>query len=205
LNETLLRHIAEQIAREQFLLQWPIYALMVMIALVVGFAAAFLGAYAKKRGESYATKADFDNLLKQSKATATVAEEVKAAISHADWAARELKTLRRMKLEELLQAVHEVQAWQDLNVNFRIYNSGTEPGASPLPKVERVAGLYFPELGANIYTFSQQCRKMTIELVQAHRNVAAVGDNVAAQIDARQRFSQQWCRFIKNNCAPSLR
>jgi hypothetical protein len=113
MSEPLLKELAAQIAQEQFLLQWPIYGLMLCLALVVGFCAAYIGAYAKKRGEAFATKADFYELLSQVKVTTAVAEEVKAKISHADWAAREERILRRAKLEDLVQAIHEVQRWQD--------------------------------------------------------------------------------------------
>lgn len=192
MNETLLRDIAEKIAHEQFLLQWPVYALMTAIALVVGFAAAFVGAYAKKRGESYATRADFEGLLSQLKATTAVAEEVKARVSHADWASRELRTLRRLKLEELIQTVHEVQAWQEAARRFRLSN-GEEPGASPLPKVERVAGLYFPEFRENIYTFCQQSRAMSIAVLQARGDMLAAGDDLAARDGVQQQhFAEVW-------------
>lgn len=192
MSEMLLHEIAVQIAREQFLLQWPVYLLMFGIALVVGFAAAFVGAYAKKRGESYATKADFAELLTQLKATTAVAEEVKASISHADWAAREQRTLRRMKLEDLLQAIHEAQAWQDLNKDLLIFDSGKDVGQSPLPKVERIAGLYFPELRENIFNFCQLHRKMTIEVLEARQKILGSTNNFQAQQLARQQFVTAW-------------
>lgn len=198
MSETLIREIAERIAREQFLLQWPMYLLMVAIALVVGIAAAFIGAYAKRRGESLATKADFEELLLQLKATTAVAEEVKSKVSHADWAAREQKTLRRMKLEDLLQAVHEVQEWQDLDRCIRIFGSGKEPGASPLPKVERIAGLYFPELLVSVHAFCQLHRQMTISVLQAHQDIVGATNNLAAQQVARQNFATAWAPLYQS-------
>jgi len=162
------------------------------IALVVGFAAAFIGAYAKKRGESFATKADMDALVAQVKATTAVAEEVRASVSHADWVTRELKTLRRLKLEELLQAVHEVQAWQDLERGRVVFNSSNDSGPSPLPKVERISGLYFPELQATVHQFSQKHRQMMIEILQAGQNILVARHDVVAQQNARQQFAGTW-------------
>jgi hypothetical protein len=192
MSEVLLHDIAGKIAREQFLLQWPIYALMVLIALVVGFSAAYVGAYAKKRGEALATKADFDELLSQLKTTTAVAEEVKTRVSHADWATRELKTLRRLKLEELLKAIYELVAWQDIEKDARIYNSGKDPGPSPLPKVELLVGLYFPELRPVVHECCQIHRQMVIETLQGNAKLLTAGDNAAARQQARQQFSNVW-------------
>lgn len=168
------------------------YLLMLAIALVVGFVAAYVGAYAKKRGESFATKADFDQLLAQLKTTTAVAEEVKATVSHADWASRELKTLRRIKLEELLQSAHELQAWQDLEKDRIIFKSTKEPGPSPLPKVERISGLYFPELNEAVHNFSQVHRQMMIEVLGAGQNILGAAENLAAQQTAVQQLMDVW-------------
>ena len=192
MTETLLRELAEQIAREQFLLQWPIYGLMFVIALVIGIGAAYLGSYARKRGENFATKADFDDLLAQLKATTAVAEEVKAQVSHADWATRELKTLRRLKLEELLQTIHELQEWQDVERSARIYDSGKEAGASPLPKIELLAGLYFPELRMAILSYCQLHRQLSMEVLQAHSELLDARNNPADQQKVRLHFANNW-------------
>lgn len=192
MTETMLREIATQIAKEQFLLQWPVYALMLAVALVVGVGAAYLGAYARKRGESFATKSDFDELLAQLKATTAVAEEVKASVSHADWAARERRTLLRLKLEELLQAVHELQLWQDEERSKCIFGSTKDPGPSPLPKVERLAGLYFPELKKEVYDFCQSHRQMFITLTKSQQALLAAVKDVAAHKAALEEFSADW-------------
>lgn len=176
MSEALLRELAERIVREQFLLQWPIYGLMFAIAVVVVFIAAYLGAYAKKRGEAFATKADFRDLLDQLKATTAVAEEVKAQVSHADWATRELKTIRRVKLEELLQTVYELEAWQDLERSFRVFNSGNEPGRYPLPKIELLVGLYFPELRVIVNEYCVRHRRMRMMLLQTGVHLLEAAD-----------------------------
>lgn len=192
MTETLLHQLAEKIAREQFLLQWPIHALMLAIALVVGFGAAYLGSYAKRRGETFATKADFADLLSQQKATTAVTEEVKARVSQADWATRELKTLRRVKLEEFLQAVYELQNWQDLEKSARVFDSGKDPGPSPLPKVELLVTLYFPELRAAAHECCQIHRRMAIEILQAHSSLLSTANDHSAQQNLRQQFANEW-------------
>lgn len=192
MTETMLREIATQIAQEQFLLQWPVYALMLAVALVVGVGAAYLGAYARKRGESFATKSDFDELLAQLKATTAVTEEVKASVSHADWTARERRTLRRLKLEELLQAVHELELWQDEERAKCMFGSTKDPGPSPLPKVERLAGLYFPELENEVFDLCQSHRQMVITLMKSQHALFTAAKDVAAHKTALESFSAAW-------------
>ena len=192
MSDALIREIAEQIARQQLYAQWPLWLGMLCIALVVGFGASYIGSYGKKRGENLATKADFDDLLAQLRATTTLTEEVRSEVARADWATRELKVLRRTKLEELLQAVHEVQAWHDSENAIRLYGSTDAPKASPVPQVERLAGLYFPELSAEITAFCQLHRQMAIRTLQAHSEIVVAGSNTAEARAARARFQADW-------------
>lgn len=163
MNETVIGDIAHAVAIEQFHLQWPFYALLLAMTLVLGFGAAFIGAYAKSRGEALATKADFDDLLKQLKATTAAAEEVKTQILHADWASREMKRLRRTKLEELVKAMHDSQVWQEAERNFVVYGIGVSPGPSKHSYFELLVGLYFPELSTVAYAFTLPHRQIMAE------------------------------------------
>ena len=192
MNETILREVATQIAKEQFVQLWPTYALMIAVALVVGGGAAYFGAYFKRRGESFATKADFDGLLTQLKETTAVAEEVKARFSHADWATRELKTLRRLKLEELLQAVYEIQVWQDVEKDARIYSSGKDSGVSPLPRLELLVCLYFPEIAPSVGAYIQTHRKIAMEILQSQLKLVAAAGDLSAPSEILQRFADNW-------------
>lgn len=194
----MLREIAEQIAKEQILLQWPVYALMFAIALVLGFGTAYLQAYARKRGDFFATKADFHELLTQLKATTAVAEEVKASVSHADWVARERRTLRRLKLEELLQAVHELQLWQEGERAKRIFDSTKDHGTSPLPTIERLSGLYFPELKIEVYEFCQSHRRFSITLLNSQQDLSAASTDLQAHKAVLEKFSAAWLREYQN-------
>jgi len=192
MNDQLLRSLAESIAREQFLLQWPIYAVMAALALVVGVAASYIGAYAKKRGESYATKADFNELLRQLRATTAVAEEVRAQVSHADWAARELKTLRRTKLEELIYAVHEVEAWMEADRDRRMFGRTREPGECPIPKLEVLAGLYFPELSQEVHAYGLLYRTAMQTMLDFHNRLIDAGQDTQARQTVFTAFTEQW-------------
>jgi len=106
----LIREIAEQIVREQFLLNWKVYALICGLGLVAGAAGYWLAPYLKKRAELYATKADMHEVLKQLEETTKVTEQVRVTVSHADWVTREWRTVRRIKLEELINLSSAVDA-----------------------------------------------------------------------------------------------
>lgn len=192
MSEALLREIAEKIAREQFLAQWPIYLLMLSMVFVVGTVAAYIGSYAKRRGENFATKADFADLIFQLKETTAAAEVVKTKISHADWSTREMKTLRRLKLEELLLSVYELKAWQDVEMGVRIYNSGKETMPSPLPKVELLTSLYFSEIESLIHEFTQLHSQLIILTLETHEELLKTANNDIAQRDKRNQFGQNW-------------
>jgi hypothetical protein len=189
MNESLVREIAEQIAQEQIFLQWPYYVLTAALSLFVGFLVAYIGGYARKRGESFATKADFNDLLAQMKSTTELTEQIRSEVSHADWAARELKVLRRKKLEEVLQAIHELIQWQSEEMNRVVFSSGNEAKASPSAKVERIAGLYFPELKQEIDPLIQYHRELVIEMIGSAQDLAKFQPH---QIDA---MKQCWDQF----------
>ena len=70
-----------------------------VILAVVTIIAGFTGAYMKKRGENYATKQDFDEILKRVKETTKVTEEVKTEINRSS-KELELKLERRSDFEQ---------------------------------------------------------------------------------------------------------
>jgi hypothetical protein len=191
MSEALIREIAEKIAHEQLIAQWPIYLLMAAISLIIGFLAPLLNGYAKKRGETLATKADFEELLTQLKTTTAVAEEVKVQVSHADWAAREYKTIRRSKLEELLQTIHEAEEWLYKYQDFHLYERA-EPTGSLLPKIERLSGLYFAELKPLAQTYCQLHRSMVIDILNASQELIGKGKTHQARLEVDHKFRQVW-------------
>lgn len=195
MSEELVREIARQIAEQQFEATWPLYVCIIVLTLVAGFAGNFIGEYAKKRGEHLATKADFESLVEQLKQTTRVAEEVRSHVAHIDWAARELKVLKRQKLEELIRSIRELQDWQEADKDFRIYNSATPPNTSPLPTVEFLVALYFPELHecVDAYTFCH--RKAMVMTIQTHSELLAVKGNALETARLIEKYGVDWLPF----------
>ncbi|HEY6898381.1 MAG TPA: hypothetical protein VI279_14065 [Rhodocyclaceae bacterium] len=174
MSEALIREIANQILREVLIQNWLTYAILAALLVISGAVSAYGANYLRKRAETYATKADFDELLRQLRATTAAAESVRSEIAKADWAEREWKTLRRVKLEELLTAMHAATHHLDTEQNARFFDEELPTDASPIWKVEALSSLYFPELSLQASAFSlmfAQYRSWVID-VQAQLSTA---------------------------------
>jgi hypothetical protein len=120
--------------------------LNVVIAAIVSAFTALGVSYFRTRGQTLATKHDFDELLKQLRANTEAVETIKSEISQRDWAQREWTTLRRIKLEALLEKMHECEAF--LKVQRRKALDG-EPEVQEHDKwseLDTIGNLYFREL-----------------------------------------------------------
>jgi len=152
---TIIKEIAQKIVREQFLQNWHFYAIFILFSLLVAVASAYLTSYMRERGKNFASKADFDNLISQLKVTTKTAEEVRTSISHADWTAKELKTLRRIKLEELLESVYLLRRWMDKYQNERFFGNQANDEICPIVKISLISRLYFPEFKLEMLKLNQ--------------------------------------------------
>src|SRR5262245_58921177 len=86
--------------------------LLLVQVVILGAAAAvgaFFGEYLKMSGKNLATKADFESLQDQLRANTELVETIKAEAGQ-NWAKRERTNLRRIKLEELMEQMHECVA-----------------------------------------------------------------------------------------------
>jgi len=147
MNESLIREVANQVVQESLLQNWRVYAVILAITLLTVCTSALLKRYFEKRGEVLATSADLQEILRQLKSTTEVAEQVRAAVSHADWAAREWKTIRRTKLEELVEVSLSLEAWLDEQRSAWLFPSEkARGGLPPTDRVSVLSSLYFPEM-----------------------------------------------------------
>jgi len=164
MNAELVREIAERIVRNEILLNWHFYLLIIALGAIGSAAGAWLSSYMKKRAETYATKADMQEVLAQVAATTRATEEVRTAISHSDWMNREWKAIRRVKLEELLSAVYSLDRWLDEQQSRWIYQTVGDYQLAPLNTINVLGSLYFPSLTAEIraVVFTHQAALSTV-------------------------------------------
>jgi hypothetical protein len=192
MTSDLLREIAQQIVREEILQNWKFYALLLALGILATVAGNWLSAYVKKRAETYATKADLQEVLRQLQATTRATEEVRTAVSHADWVAREWRATRRTKLEELLNSVYALDHWLEAQQQKWIYKGPQTFDESPMDRISVLVALYFPELrneADSVLSAHHGAQQVILDVAQK-RHVAE-NDPKAIQA-AMDEFIQRW-------------
>jgi len=157
MDSSLARQIAEQVVNQQILLNWKFYGLVLLLSAAGYLLAQWLSGYAKKRGETAATKADFEQLLDQQKALTASTEAIRSAVSADALKAAEYRGLRREKLEQLLLACLETRDWPNELSNERVYSDPPPVGKNLQDKVYTIAKLYFRELRSEVSAFDTAC------------------------------------------------
>lgn len=158
MDQETIKLIADQISDQTILTSWKTWGLQFALWMVGTFGAAFAAAYLAKRGEHRAIKADFEELKNQLKENTFTVKAIETEFSHADWTAREWKTIRRIKLEELMQTLNEVadrtSPWMMLAMQREL-----EVNNAPLDQLQMIARLYLPELSITTQDVDQATRK----------------------------------------------
>src|SRR5262249_58022566 len=114
MDELTIQKIAAEVVRHLPSYPWLVLLVQVLLTLVAAGAGAFFGEYFRTRGKNLATKADFDSLQEQLRATTQTVETIKSEVAQKDWAQREWTNLRRTKLEALLEKMHDCEAYLDV-------------------------------------------------------------------------------------------
>ena len=167
-----ISELAKQILAGMVWTQWPFYVLIVLIAIVWWYFRSSLSSYAIEVGKFAAVTGHFETLTKQLAANTQTVETIKAEIAHGDWATREWKTLRRLKLEELLQAMLEQKNWGDVYSSELIFGNSIKAGPPPVNNVELIGLLYFPELENEIFTYCQAHQELKILTLEYSASIA---------------------------------
>lgn len=206
-----IAELAKQISSGMVWAQWPTYLLIALIAFVLFYFNRRLASYASKTGEIAAITGQFEALTKQLKANTHTVEIVKAEIAHGDWATREWKTLRRLKLEELLQAMLEQNNWSDVYGSELIFGDSIKAGPPPVNNVELIGLLYFPELDNEIFAYCQAHQKLKILTLDysakiggeiSKTAIAKLHDDVGAftnALDAKKILVEEYIRLSKED------
>jgi hypothetical protein len=94
--------------------------LAICVAIAVPSVRTFVGAYLKTRGETYATKQDFEELLRQLRIQTEATEDIKQRLSFAGWRGQRGWELKREFYWNLIRKLTErqqiqMQAWSKFN------------------------------------------------------------------------------------------
>ena len=189
-----IAELAKQILTGLAWAQWPFYLVSIALASVVTYFSARLSSYASKTGEITAMTSQFVELTKQLRTNTETVEKVKSEIAHGDWATREWKTIRRLKLEEMLKAVLQLKEWQRLHSRELLYASKLEAGVSPALTIELIGLLYFPELETEIRSFCRihdELFSLALQIGQQLPKPTAAYQTAIAQHDINEAKNQE--------------
>jgi hypothetical protein len=183
MDDTQIQQLAHEIANQTAFPNWGYWLTLLAVALIAALGGYF-GAYFAKRGEHAANKADLDKILGQLEQTTRMTASIESVVSLGEWSERERRTLRRVKLEELMLTAHRANDWLGIERNRLIYLSDDREAASPLPLMTTLGNLFFPELQLQISALYNACvtdnaslRKVHLELLEARQRVLnAVAD-----------------------------
>lgn len=179
--DPILRQAIDEVVQGAILQNWRFYGLVAATSLIAAMLGNVLASYARKRGETLATKADFDEILRQLKDSTRATEDIKASVQHSDWISREWKVVRRTKLEELLDSAYAAEHWLEACRNRWMFQTTNELGPDPTDKVKRLCALYFPELKEQAAALSAAQRAAISWNVSSGQKLLAAGQDVAAR------------------------
>jgi hypothetical protein len=172
---------------------WLVLVVNAIIAALIGALVVLGTSYLRTRAQNLATKHDFDELQKQLKANTELVETIKSEVGQKDWATRERTTLRRIKLEALLEKMHDCDEYLVQHRNRFLEGKGTDPDQRDyLNELNAMGSLYFSELEDEIRRFYLSGKKqmsLGLELAQA---LGSAGNDMAARESAYDTFRRNW-------------
>jgi len=158
--QDLQKIVSEVISANQVI---PFWAYILFI--VLPFIGAFIGAYAKRKGENLATKEDFKKVLDQIEQQAKAVKGIEERIAHEYIEKREISKIQREKLEQIYEA---------LSAELELFGRNLATVVSdirrdidfPSNKVEMLITLYFKEDFSTQLDYYQQKRKLLISHIR---------------------------------------
>jgi hypothetical protein len=124
---------------------------LLVLAFLICYTAIynFIKPYVTKRGEALATQSDFQLLLKQLEIQTKATEQISADISHQDWTLKEYKTLRRNKLEKLVEL--SINLPEEMFKQYvKVLAETDHKNTNPINELQMIKSLYFPEMRESV-------------------------------------------------------
>lgn len=192
-KETIQQIAAEVVARlpDTGYGWWPLVVQTVLMLLVAG-GAAYFGSFLRTRGQNLATKHDFDELKKQLSENTELVETIKSEVGQRDWAQREWTNLRRIKLEALLEKMHECEEYLDRRRLLAAEGKGGTPERKSINELDVLAALYFPELKNEVDLFVCICKMQRLSILHYAQAVLSARDDIPARDAAYKDYESKW-------------
>jgi hypothetical protein len=188
MDQETIKNLAAEIAQHLPRYPWELLAIQVVLTLLAAAAGAFFGEYLKTRGKNLATRADFESLKAQLRANTELVETIKTEVGHRDWAKRERTNQRRIKLEELLNKLHDCDHYLD-ELRSSALDAKFFSGRDPQPELATVAALYFPELKKEVDAYEDQFHKQKVDTLSLANKVIQIS---SSNPDARLQLSKDY-------------
>lgn len=145
-QEDLIQSIATEIVDHAILGNFSLYALIIAVTLVSNFIYSLVSSYSKKRGENLATKADFDEILRQLKETTATAEEIRGEIHAKLDESKSVRSLIREKLEAIFEQTFVLELWLEQVRDIALDGKLFDINSAPINKIEMYQSIYFKEV-----------------------------------------------------------
>ena len=100
-----LEIVIRKVLAEGVNINFYVYLAVLLLSFLGSLVAIFIGSYLRKRGENYATKADFDTLLAQLRISTHATEEIKNQLSRGTWVDQKRWELKKEIYWDLLIAL----------------------------------------------------------------------------------------------------
>lgn len=146
MNPTVLEKFASEVANHTIFNSWPLFLIIGLLNLLGTLFGSYIGARSSKNAEIAATRENLDEIKRQLAETTKTSKSVEIALSHQDWIRKVENTLRREKLEQLINAAFGLATWTQEDY-FECLSGNNVESSAPIDEFEMLAQLYFPELG----------------------------------------------------------
>jgi hypothetical protein len=168
----------------------PFWAYLLLI--VLPSVASFIGEYAKRKGENFATKEDFEKVLVQIEQQAKAVKGIEERIVHEYIEKREISKIQREKLEETYEA---------LSAELELFSKNLATAATdahrdvefPSNKVEMLITLYFNDDLSSQLDYYKEKRKLVIS------NIRKLCENNMHRNNQQQSMQENLSQFNISN------
>lgn len=162
MDQDTIQKIAQEIVRQLPNYSWQFVVVQAVAMLAALAGGIFIGMHLRTR----VTKTDVGDLRDQIRGDTKSSETVKAEIEQENWRTREWANLRRIKLEALLNRMHDCEPYLD-RLRQRPAKATSAEERDPLSELEIITTLYFPELKVEVDDYLGRCRAQKSTILEA--------------------------------------